>query len=106
MLSLRCSRRVRRNIERMQRLIDEYGEDPRGWLPRIYARRGKLTVVRNDWRKGECVMRKGHWMIFAATLVSIGLCPASRAQWAVVDVRAITQLVQEVADPAAAAENR
>ena len=41
-------------------------------------------------------MWRGHQMIFAATLVSIGLCPVSRAQWAVVDVRAITQLVQEV----------
>jgi type IV secretion system protein VirB5 len=42
-------------------------------------------------------MRKRLGMIFAATLISLGLCPESRAQWAVVDVGAIAQLVKEVA---------
>jgi type IV secretion system protein VirB5 len=39
-------------------------------------------------------MRKVYGMIFAATL--IGVCPASWAQFAVIDVGAITQLIQEV----------
>ena len=42
-------------------------------------------------------MKKGKRLIVAVTLVSIGLCPASRAQWAVVDVGAIAQLVKQVA---------
>ena len=42
-------------------------------------------------------MRKYHWGLFAATLGSMCLSPASRAQWAVIDVGAITQLVQQVA---------
>ena len=42
-------------------------------------------------------MRKRQWMILAATLVSMGFGPASRAQMAVVDVGAIAQLVKEVA---------
>jgi type IV secretion system protein VirB5 len=41
-------------------------------------------------------MRKA-WMVFGAMLVSMGLSPSSRAQWAVVDVGAIVQLVKEVA---------
>ena len=41
-------------------------------------------------------MRKHCWTVLVASLVSIGLSPASQAQWAVVDVGAITQLVQEV----------
>lgn len=41
-------------------------------------------------------MRKHYWTVFAATLASMGLSPVSQAQWAVVDVGAITQLVQEV----------
>jgi type IV secretion system protein VirB5 len=45
----------------------------------------------------EFVMRKHYWTVFAAALVSMGLCPASQAQWAVVDVGAITQLLKEVA---------
>jgi type IV secretion system protein VirB5 len=40
-------------------------------------------------------MRKHYWMI-AATLVSMGLCPASQAQFAVVDVGAIMQLIKQV----------
>jgi type IV secretion system protein VirB5 len=39
-------------------------------------------------------MRKGAGVILAATLV--GVCPASRAQFAVIDVGAITQLIQQV----------
>ena len=39
-------------------------------------------------------MRKVYGTILAATL--IGVCPASRAQFAVIDVGAITQLIQEV----------
>jgi type IV secretion system protein VirB5 len=39
-------------------------------------------------------MRKVYGMILAAIL--IGVCPASRAQFAVIDVGAITQLIQEV----------
>jgi type IV secretion system protein VirB5 len=39
-------------------------------------------------------MRKVYGLIVAATL--IGVCPASRAQFAVIDVGAITQLIQEV----------
>jgi type IV secretion system protein VirB5 len=39
-------------------------------------------------------MKKGHGLILAAIL--IGICPASRAQFAVIDVGAITQLIQEV----------
>jgi type IV secretion system protein VirB5 len=42
-------------------------------------------------------MRKRQWMILAATLISMGFNPASRAQMAVVDVGAIAQLVKEVA---------
>ena len=42
-------------------------------------------------------MRKHYGTAFAVTLISMGLSPVSRAQWAVVDVGAITQLVQEVA---------
>jgi type IV secretion system protein VirB5 len=42
-------------------------------------------------------MRTRHGAILAATLIWMGLCPASRAQWAVIDVGAIVQLVQEVA---------
>jgi type IV secretion system protein VirB5 len=41
-------------------------------------------------------MRKQVWMVLAATLVSLGLCPASEAQFAVIDVGAITQLIKEV----------
>jgi type IV secretion system protein VirB5 len=41
-------------------------------------------------------MRKHCWTVLVASLVSIGLSPVSQAQWAVVDVGAITQLVQEV----------
>jgi type IV secretion system protein VirB5 len=41
-------------------------------------------------------MRKHYGTVFAVTLISMGLSPVSRAQWAVVDVGAITQLVQEV----------
>jgi len=41
-------------------------------------------------------MRKKPGIILAVTLISMGLCPASRAQWAVVDVGAIVQLVREV----------
>jgi type IV secretion system protein VirB5 len=37
------------------------------------------------------------WMVLGAMLVSIGLSPVTRAQWAVVDVGAIVQLVKEVA---------
>jgi type IV secretion system protein VirB5 len=39
-------------------------------------------------------MRKVYGVIFAATL--IGVCPASRAQFAVIDVGTITQLIKEV----------
>jgi type IV secretion system protein VirB5 len=39
-------------------------------------------------------MSKGYGAILAASLIAV--CPASRAQWAVVDVGAITQLVKEV----------
>ena len=43
-------------------------------------------------------MRKRHADdLGGGALISMGLCPASRAQWAVVDVGAIAQLVQEVA---------
>jgi type IV secretion system protein VirB5 len=42
-------------------------------------------------------MRKHYGVVFAVMLVSAGLCPASRAQWAVVDVGAIVQLVKQVA---------
>jgi type IV secretion system protein VirB5 len=45
----------------------------------------------------ENVMRKHNWTVFAAALVSMGLSPVGRAQWAVVDVGAITQLLKEVA---------
>ena len=41
-------------------------------------------------------MRKHCWTVLVASLVSIGLSPVSQAQWAVVDVGAITELVQEV----------
>jgi type IV secretion system protein VirB5 len=41
-------------------------------------------------------MRKHYWTVLVASLVSMGLSPVSQAQWAVVDVGAITQLVQEV----------
>jgi type IV secretion system protein VirB5 len=44
----------------------------------------------------EVVMRKHYWMVFAAALVSMGLCRVSQAQFAVVDVGTITQLVREV----------
>jgi type IV secretion system protein VirB5 len=40
-------------------------------------------------------MRKQDWVMLTAVL-SLGLSPISRAQWAVIDVGAITQLVQEV----------
>jgi len=39
-------------------------------------------------------MKKAHGLILAAAL--IGMCPTSRAQFAVIDVGAITQLIQEV----------
>jgi type IV secretion system protein VirB5 len=42
-------------------------------------------------------MSKRYLMAFAATLASLGLCPASKAQFAVIDVGAIIQLVQQVA---------
>jgi type IV secretion system protein VirB5 len=42
-------------------------------------------------------MTKYGWVLFVATLGSMVLSPASRAQWAVIDVGAITQLVQQVA---------
>ena len=42
-------------------------------------------------------MRKRYLVAFAATLASVGLCPASKAQFAVIDVGAIIQLVQQVA---------
>ncbi len=41
-------------------------------------------------------MRKPYSMVLAAALVSMGWCPASRAQMAVVDAGAIAQLVSEV----------
>jgi type IV secretion system protein VirB5 len=40
-------------------------------------------------------MRK-RYMIMTAGLILFGLCPQSRAQWAVIDVGAIAQLIQEV----------
>jgi type IV secretion system protein VirB5 len=40
-------------------------------------------------------MKKREWVLLTA-VVSMGLSPISRAQWAVIDVGAITQLVQEV----------
>src|SRR5271154_5062754 len=40
-------------------------------------------------------MRKQIWMVFAA-IVSMGLCPVSQAQFAVIDVGAIMQLVKQV----------
>ena len=42
-------------------------------------------------------MRKRYWMVFAWAVGSIGLSSVSQAQWAVVDVGAITQLLKEVA---------
>jgi type IV secretion system protein VirB5 len=42
-------------------------------------------------------MRKHTWVLFTMTLGSVGLCQVSQAQWAVVDVGAIVQLVKEVA---------
>jgi type IV secretion system protein VirB5 len=42
-------------------------------------------------------MRTRHGVISAAALISMGLCTTSRAQWAVVDVGAIAQLIKEVA---------
>ena len=42
-------------------------------------------------------MRTRQGTILAAALISVGLCPTSRAQWAVIDVGAIAQLIQEVA---------
>jgi type IV secretion system protein VirB5 len=42
-------------------------------------------------------MKKYCWILFAATLGSISFSPLSRAQWAVIDAGAITQLVQQVA---------
>jgi type IV secretion system protein VirB5 len=42
-------------------------------------------------------MRTSYKAISAATLIAIGFCPGSRAQWAVIDVGAIAQLVKEVA---------
>src|SRR5450631_2932404 len=41
-------------------------------------------------------MRKQYWIVFAATLVSLSLGPVSRAQWAVIDVGSIAQLIKEV----------
>src|ERR1700686_4446287 len=41
-------------------------------------------------------MRKHCWTVLVASLVSIALSPVRQAQWGVVDVGAITQLVQEV----------
>jgi type IV secretion system protein VirB5 len=40
-------------------------------------------------------MKKRVWMVFAA-IVSIGVCPVSEAQFAVVDVGAIMQLIKQV----------
>src|SRR5208283_4860410 len=40
-------------------------------------------------------MKKRVWMVFAA-IVSMGVCSISQAQFAVVDVDAITQLIQQV----------
>jgi len=40
-------------------------------------------------------MKKRVWMVFAA-IVSMGVCSISQAQFAVVDVGAITQLIQQV----------
>jgi type IV secretion system protein VirB5 len=40
-------------------------------------------------------MRK-RYRIMTAGLILLGLCPQSRAQWAVIDVGAIAQLIQEV----------
>jgi type IV secretion system protein VirB5 len=42
-------------------------------------------------------MTKYGWVLFGAMLGSLCLAPPSRAQWAVIDVGAITQLVQQVA---------
>jgi type IV secretion system protein VirB5 len=42
-------------------------------------------------------MRKHTWVLFTMALGSVALSPVSRAQWAVVDVGAIVQLVKEVA---------
>ena len=42
-------------------------------------------------------MRKYYWVIFAASLGSMSLSTVSRAQFAVIDVGAIVQLVQQVA---------
>jgi type IV secretion system protein VirB5 len=42
-------------------------------------------------------MRKYYWVLFAATLGSMSLSTVSRAQFAVIDVGAIVQLVQQVA---------
>jgi type IV secretion system protein VirB5 len=41
-------------------------------------------------------MGNRRWMVFAAAWLSLGLCPVSYAQFAVIDVGAITQLIQEV----------
>jgi len=41
-------------------------------------------------------MRKQVWMVFAAALTLMGLSPVSQAQFAVIDVGAITQLIQQV----------
>ena len=41
-------------------------------------------------------MRKHVWMVLGASLISMGVCPASWAQYPVVDAGAIAQLVQEV----------
>src|SRR5271170_491302 len=40
-------------------------------------------------------MKKHVWMVFAA-MISMGLCPVSQAQFAVVDVGAIIQLIKQV----------
>ena len=42
-------------------------------------------------------MKKFSWAFFAPILGSLSLSPVSHAQWAVIDVGAITQLVQQVA---------
>ena len=85
-------------VAQMQELMSANGADPAAWLPNVHGSECERRQARdspNQWIGVNHV--HAYKSIFAACLIILGAtAPAANAQWAVVDVQAIAQLIQEV----------
>src|SRR6266853_4310402 len=62
----------------------------------VRTRRDGCRCFRVDHGNGRSTLMFKQSLVIAAALTLFGIAPAARAQWAVIDVGAIAQLMQEV----------